>query len=274
MGQEFGGYAAQVLRNIELTEEAIRSLRPLPLGGTAVGTGLNCPPNFPIRAISHLNALLETDFSEAENHIAANAARDELVALSGTLKTIAVTVSKIANDIRWLSSGPRNGLGELTLPAVQPGSSIMPGKINPVLAEALLMVAAQIIGYDSAITISGLGGVLELNTMMPLMAHNLLDGIEILTNAIQAFTAGTVEGIEANKERCQIYAERTLALVTALVPTLGYDAATRIAQEAERSGRTIREVAAERSGLSAAELEALLSPYAMTEPERVEDSSD
>ncbi len=201
---------------------------------------------------------------EAANHMEANAARDALVEVSGALKTIAVSLSKIANDIRWLGSGPRAGLGELRLPAVQPGSSIMPGKVNPVLAEALLMVAAQVIGYDTAITLGGLGGNFELNTMLPLMAYDLLGGIEMLANATRTFTERCVVGLEADAARCRESVERSLALATALTPLIGYDAAAEIAEEARRSGRTVREVALERGPWSAEELETLLDARRLT----------
>jgi fumarate hydratase class II len=174
LGQVFGGYAAQARRSVERAQRAVEALRELPLGGTAVGTGLNRPVRLPGRAIAYLNQALETDFVEAENHVEANAARDGIVEASGALKTIAVSLTKIANDIRWLGSGPRNGLGELTLPAVQPGSSIMPGRVNPVMAEALNLVAAQVIGHDAAITLGGLGGYFELNLMMPLLAYEVM----------------------------------------------------------------------------------------------------
>ena len=266
LGQVFGAYAAQVGWATERLRAAMVELRALPLGGTAVGTGLNRAPEFPQRAITHLNTALDADFIEAENHIAANAARDSVVAASGALKATAVALTKIANDVRWMGSGPRNGLGELRVPAVQPGSSIMPGKINPVMAEALIMAAAQVIGYDAAITQCGLGGNFELNTMMTLMAHDLLQGIDLLTNAVRAFTERCVTGLEANAESCRGGVERSLALATALVPAIGYDAATEIAQEAHRTGRTVREVALARGILPADVLDARLDPHAMTEP--------
>ncbi len=266
LGQVFGGYAAQVGWATTRLRAAMVELRALPLGGTAVGTGLNRAPEFPQRAIAHLNTALDAEFAETEEHIAANAARDGVVAVSGALKATAVALTKIANDVRWMGSGPRNGLGELRLPAVQPGSSIMPGKINPVMAEALIMAAAQVIGYDAAITQCGLGGIFELNTMMTLMAHDLLQGIDLLANATRAFTARCVTGLEADAEHCQATVERSLALATALAPALGYDAATKIAQEAHRTGRTVREVARARGVLPEDELDALLDPYAMTEP--------
>jgi fumarate hydratase class II len=244
----------------------MEALRELPLGGTAVGTGLNRPLDFPRRAIAALNEALATDFVEAANHVEANAARDGIVEASGALKTIAVSLTKIANDIRWLGSGPRNGLGELELPAVQPGSSIMPGKVNPVMAEALILVAAQVIGHDAAITLGGLGGYFELNLMMPLLAYDLLRSIEWLANGVGAFTDRCVVGIEANEAHCRETVERSLALATALAPVIGYDEAAAIAQEAHRTGRTVRQVARERAALSDEELEALLTPYRMTEP--------
>lgn len=266
LGQEFGGYAAQIEKGIERARKAMEALNELPLGGTAVGTGINCPIGFPERAIAHLNQALGTAFVEAGNHFEANAARDALVEASGELKTIAVSLTKIANDIRWLGSGPRNGLGELRLPAVQLGSSIMPGKVNPVMAEALIMVAAQVIGYDAAIVLGGLGGHFELNLMMPLIAHNLLSAIEMMANAIRAFTDRCVVGIEADEERCQETVKRNLALATALAPVIGYDKAAEVSKEAYRTGRTVREVAIEWDVLSPEELDGVLDPYRMTEP--------
>ncbi len=258
LGQEFGGYAAQAGLSVSRARRAMEALRELSLGGTAVGNGVNCPPGFPAHTIAHLNAALSTEFVEAANHMEANAARDGVVEASGLLKTIAVSLSKIADDIRWLGSGPRNGLGELHLPEVQPGSSIMPGKVNPVMAEVLLMVAAQIVGYDATITVAGLGGQFELNTMMPLMAYDLLGGIVLLANAVHAFTERCVVGLEADAARCQDSVERGLALATALVPFIGYDAAAEISKEAYCSGRTVRQVALERGVLSPEQLEQVL----------------
>jgi fumarate hydratase class II len=266
LGQEFSGYVAQVDKGIGRARKAIQALNELPLGGTAVGTGINCPAEFPQRAIAHLNQALSTTFVEAENHFEANAARDGVVEASGALRTIAVSLTKIADDIRWLGSGPRNGLGELRLPAVQPGSSIMPGKVNPVMAEALIMVAAQVIGYDMAIALGGLGGHFELNTMMPLMAYNLLSSIEWMANAVRAFTNRCVAGIEADEERCRETVERNLALATALAPVIGYDKAAEISKEAYRTGRFVREIALERGVLSPEKLDAVLDVYKMTEP--------
>jgi fumarate hydratase class II len=265
LGQEFSGYAAQVQKGVERAQKAIAALNELPLGGTAVGTGINCPLDMPARAIAHLNTALGTDFVEAANHFEANACRDAAVEASGALKTLAVSLTKIANDVRWLSSGPRNGLGELRLPAVQPGSSIMPGKVNPVMAEATIMACAQVIGYDAAITQGGLGSHFELNLMMPLIAHNLLCSIELLANAARAFTDRCVTGIEADQVRCQETVERSLALATALAPVVGYDRAAEIAKEAHRSGRTVRQVALAWRVLPPEELEAILDPRRMTE---------
>jgi fumarate hydratase class II len=266
MGQVFAGYAAQARKSVERARRGVQAMRELPLGGTAVGTGLNRPVAFPQRAIALINEALGTEFVEAENHVEANAARDGVVEASGELKTIAVSLTKIANDIRWLGSGPRNGLGELTLPAVQPGSSIMPGKVNPVMAEALILVAAQVIGHDAAITLGGLGGYFELNLMMPLLAYDLLHSIEWLANGVRAFTDRCVVGIEANEERCRQMVERSLALATALAPAIGHDRAAEVAKEAHRTGRTVREVAESGGVLPPAELDAALDVYRMTKP--------
>ncbi len=264
LGQEFGGYATQAQKGIDRARRAIGALREVPLGGTAVGTGINCPPDFARHAIGYINIEAETSFVEASNHIEANATRDAIVEAFGELKTIAVSLTKIANDIRWLGSGPRNGLGELRLPPVQPGSSIMPGKVNPVMAEALIMAAAQVIGYDAAITQCGLGSHFELNMMMPLMAHNLISAIELLANAVRVFTDRCVIGIEANEEHCREMVERSLALATALAPHIGYDKAAEISKEAYRSGRTVREVAIEHEVLPESELDELLDARKMT----------
>jgi fumarate hydratase class II len=267
LGQEFGGYATQIAKGIGRAISARKALRELPLGGTAVGSGINRPRGFPKAAISELNRLTGHKFTEAEDHFEANAARDACVQASGSLKTIAVSLFKIANDMRFLASGPRNGLGELRLPAVQPGSSIMPGKVNPVIAEATIMACAQVIGNDAAITLGGLGSHFELNLMMPLIAHNLLASIGLLANAARTFTDRCVIGIEADEERCQEIVERSLAMATALAPALGYDKAAEIAKEALKTGRTVREVALARKVLSPEALDAALDPRKMTEPD-------
>ncbi len=265
LGQEFSGYAAQIACGIDRAQRALSALEEVPLGGTAVGTGINAPVGFAELALEQLNAALGTHFRRARNPFEANANRDALVEVSGLLKTIAVSLSKIANDIRWLGSGPRNGLGELRLPAVQPGSSIMPGKANPVMAEALLMVCAQVIGYDAAVTLGGLSSVFELNMMQPLLAYNLLTGIRLLSQGVQAFSVRCLRGLEADEAACRAGLERNLTLVTALVPYIGYDRAAAISQEAERSGRTVREVALEQGVLTPDELEMILDPYRLTE---------
>jgi fumarate hydratase class II len=271
MGQVFGGFKSQVDHSIDRVHRAQEVLRPLPLGGTAVGTGMNAPVGFAAAAISSINTALDMAFVEATNHVEANAARDPLVEVSGLLKTVAVSLHKIANDIRWMASGPRNGLGELTLPAVQPGSSIMPGKVNPVIAEALIMVCAQVVGLDTANTLGGLGGYFELNLMMPLLAYNLLTATAMLANASRLFADRCVKGIEVNAEACEAAVERGLALATALAPVIGYRRAAEIAKAARRTGRTVREVAAERGVFSPEELDALLDPQRMTEPGLLED---
>lgn len=265
LGQEFSGYAAQARKSVGRAGRAIAAVRELPLGGTAVGTGINCPPDFARQAIERLNQALDADFVEASNHFEANAARDGLVEVSGQLKTIAVSLSKIANDVRWLGSGPRAGLGEIHLPAVQPGSSIMPSKVNPVMAEALIMVAAQVIGHDAAIGLCGMGGYFELNLMMPLLAYDVLHAIAWLSNGVRAFTDRCVAGIKANEARCRETVEGNLALATALAPVIGYEQAAKISQEALRTGRTVRQVAEEWDVLHSQELDAILDPHRMTE---------
>jgi fumarate hydratase class II len=265
LGQEFSGYAAQVKKSIERTKKSMDALRELPLGGTAVGSGINAPPGFAQKAIDYLNKALGANFARAENSFEANAAREGIVEVSGDLKTTAVALSKVANDIRWLASGPQAGLGELLLPPVQPGSSIMPGKVNPVMAEALIMVAAQVISADVAITLGGLGGNFELNTMMPLMAYNLINAITWLAAATRAFTDRCVAGLQADEKCCRAMVERSPILVTALAHVIGYDHAAEIGKEAYRTGRTIREVALEKGILPLEELEKILDPFKMTE---------
>ncbi|MHC5038532.1 MAG: class II fumarate hydratase [Planctomycetota bacterium] len=267
LGQEFGGWAAQVGKGIARVKGAMSALHELPLGGTAVGSGINRPEKFPALAIEDLYRETGEAFFEARNHFEANASRDGAVEASGALKTVAVSLIKIADDIRWLGSGPRAGLGELRLPAVQPGSSIMPGKVNPVMAEALIMAASQVIGNDAAVTQGGLGGRFELNTMMPLIAANLLESVSLLARSAEVFTTRCVKGLQVDEGRARESVERSLALATALAPHVGYDKAAEIAKEAHRSGRTVQEVALEMSGLSAEILAEILDPEGMTEPE-------
>ncbi len=243
LGDEFGGYA----RQIELARERLQAVAPrlqeLALGGTAVGSGLNTHPAFAQRAIQRLAAETGIPFREAANHYQAQAAQDTAVELSGALKALAVGLVKIANDLRWLASGPRCGLGEINLPALQPGSSIMPGKVNPVIPEMLIQVAAQVVGNDATISLAGTGGNFELNVMLPVIAFNLLQSIDLLGNACRVAAEKCVRDISANPDRCAAYIEQSLALVTGFVPHIGYDQAAELAHEAWRSGRTVREVA-------------------------------
>ncbi|MFN2431516.1 MAG: class II fumarate hydratase [Gemmatimonadota bacterium] len=267
LGQEFGGYAKQVGHGRRRLGDALEGLTELALGGTAVGTGLNAHPDFPPRVIARLAERTGVRFREAEDHFEAQGARDAVVHASGALKTIAVSLGKIANDVRWMASGPRCGLGELSLPATQPGSSIMPGKVNPVLSEALLQACAQVVGNDVAITLGGQGGTFELNTMMPLMAHNLLQSMEVLAGACDAFRERCVEGIEANEERCLELAKLSLMLSTALAPRIGYDRAAALSKEAHATGESVEAVALRQGLLPEDELKRLLDPRAMTGPD-------
>jgi fumarate hydratase class II len=243
LGQEFAGYAAQVREGAERVRAALPRVAKLPLGGTAVGTGLNAHPEFAARVRERVAAATGLELSPPAHPFEAQGARDALVELSGALKTVAVSCTKLANDIRWMGSGPRAGLAELFLPELQKGSSIMPGKVNPIMAEVLTQVSAQVIGNDTAITVGGLSGAFELNVYIPLMARNLLQSITYLAAACRAFAARCVDGITANRERAQALAESTLVLVTALNPVVGYDAAAAISKEAAATGRSLREVA-------------------------------
>src|SRR5512133_4127882 len=243
LGQEFAGYATQVREGAERVGAALTRMRKLPLGGTAVGTGLNAHPEFAARVRERVAAATGLELSPPAHPFEAQGARDALVELSGALKTVAVSCTKIANDIRWMGSGPRAGLGELVLPELLKGSSIMPGKVNPVMAEVLTQVSAQVIGNDTAITVAGLQGHFELNVFVPLMARNLLQSITYLAAACRAVAAGCIDGITANTERAQSLAENTLVLVTALNPVVGYDEGAAISKEAAATGRSLREVA-------------------------------
>ncbi|RJP76059.1 MAG: class II fumarate hydratase [Candidatus Zixiibacteriota bacterium] len=266
LGQEFSGWASMVQHGIQALEHTENHLTELALGGTAVGTGINTHPEFAARAITRLNEESTVTFREAQNHFEAQGSRDAIVAASGALKTLAVSLIKIANDVRWLGSGPRCGLGELILPAVQPGSSIMPGKVNPVMAESLIQVCAQVIGNDAVITVGGMLGNFELNVMMPVMTWNLLDSITLMARGVNAFTDRLVRGLEADRRHCAEMVEKSLAMVTSLSPRLGYDTAAKIAREAWESGRTVREVVREKGLLSDSELDEILDPWSMTEP--------
>jgi fumarate hydratase class II len=267
LGQEFGGYARQVELAQARIRKALDDLYELPLGGTAVGSGLNAAPGFAKAAIAIIaERTTGLPFREAPNHFEAQAARDAVVFLSGALKSYAIALTKIANDIRWLGSGPRCGIGELHLPEVQPGSSIMPGKVNPVIAESVLMVCAQVIGHDATISWAAAAGAFELNTMMPVIAYDVLDSIELLAAASRNFAERCIAGLEANETRLRDTIEQSLALATALTPEIGYERAAALAKTAYLSRRTIREVAEEQSGIEQHKLADLLDPMQMVGP--------
>ncbi|MGH2355359.1 MAG: class II fumarate hydratase [Chloroflexota bacterium] len=265
LGQEFRGYAGQVERSIRRLGYAQQELAEVALGGTAVGTGINAHPEFAARVCSRLEDLAGVTVRETENHFQAQATMDAAVSAGGVLNTVAVSLLKIANDVRWLGSGPRAGLFEILLPEVQPGSSIMPGKVNPVIAEALIQVCAQVMGNYHAVTLGGQWGFFELNTMMPLIGHNLLESIDLLAAASANFSAQCVKGLEAMESGPKTV-EQGLAICTALAPEIGYDAAAAIAKEAYQTGRTVREVARDRTRLADADLDRLLDAAAMTKP--------
>ncbi|PYS42241.1 MAG: aspartate ammonia-lyase [Acidobacteria bacterium] len=266
LGQEFGGYARQAQLSIRRVEKLRESLGELPLGGTAVGTGINTHPRFAARAIQHLSKLTGFNLRQAENHFEAQSAKDAIVETSGILKTIAVSFTKIANDLRWLASGPRCGIGEIRLPETQPGSSIMPGKVNPVIAESVLMAAAQVIGNDLTVTLGGQSGVFELHVMMPVMAYNLLESIRLLATSAVNLADRCIVGIQANVERCNEMVEKSLAMCTALAPEIGYDAAAAIAKESYETGKTVREIAMAKRIMPPKRLKEVLDPMRMTKP--------
>jgi fumarate hydratase, class II len=268
LGQELSGYAHQARLGVERCQKAIRCLRELPLGGTAVGTGINSHTDYARQAIAVIAQRTGIEFVEAKNHFEAQSSKDGIVEAGGQLKTIAVSLTKIANDLRWLASGPRCGIGEISITATQPGSSIMPGKVNPVMSEMMLQVAAQVIGNDATITwAAAMGSTFELNVMMPVMAYNLLQSIELLSRAAQVFADRCVAGIEANLERCQSLVEQSLAMCTSLAPLIGYDKAADIAKESFKTGKTVRQIALERRVLPEAELSKALDARRMTQPQ-------
>jgi fumarate hydratase class II len=266
LGQEFAGYARQAELGRMRATKAIKALRELPIGGTAVGTGINTHPEFGWRMAAALSEATGLEFVEATDHFEAQAAKDAVCEASGQLRTIAVSLSKIANDIRLLGSGPRCGFGEINLPATQPGSSIMPGKVNPVMSEMMVQVCAQVIGNDAAVGNACRESFFELNVGMPLMVHNLLESVRLLAAAARVFADRSVAGIEANEQRCKELIEGSLAMCTSLAPLIGYDKAAAIAKEAYATGMTVRQVAREHQVLSDAELDQALDPMSMTRP--------
>jgi fumarate hydratase class II len=265
LGQEFGGYAAQVRKGIGRVAGILPELEELALGGTAVGTGINAPPGFAEAVIARIAERTGRGFREADDHFEAQAAKDAAVNASGALKTVAVSLFKIANDLRWLASGPATGIAEIKLPALQPGSSIMPGKVNPVIPEAVMQAAAQVVGNDAAITWGGAAGNFELNVMMPLIARNLLESIGLLAASAEMLRTKCIEGIEADADRAADLVGRNVIIVTALAPKIGYDRAAEVAKRAFREGRSVRDVALEMEVLPEAELDAALDLYPMTE---------
>ena len=264
LGQEFGGYSAQVVEGIERLRDTLPRVGRLPLGGTAVGTGINAPGTFARSVVKRLADDLGLPITEAPDHFAAQGARDALVEASGQLRTVAVSMVKIANDIRWMGSGPRAGLAEIRLPDLQPGSSIMPGKVNPVMAEAMTQVAAQVIGNDAAGAFGGSQGNFELNVFMPMMARNLLESIRLLTNVSRLFADRCVDGIEADVERCRTYAESSPSIGTSLNPYIGYEKAAEIIKTSVKTGRSIRDLVREQGLMSDAELDRALDVLAQT----------
>ncbi len=266
LGQEFAGYARQLELSCDRVRKAIEAVLELPLGGTAVGTGLNCHPEFPPKAIAFIAEQTGIDFKEAEDHFEAQAAKDGLVEASGQLKTIATSLFKIANDVRWLGSGPRCGIGEISLPSTQPGSSIMPGKVNPVMCESLMQVAARVMGNDTTVTWAAANGNFELNVMMPVLADSLLESINLLANASKIFQERCVDGIEANEARCSELIEYSMSMVTSLAPIIGYDTAAKIAKQSVETGKTVRELCLEMEVMPPDALKAALDPAMMTAP--------
>lgn len=267
LGQEFSGFERQIEQSIWRIQRSLTSILELPLGGTAVGTGINTHPEFARTAIQELSKLTELPFFEAINHFEAQSAKDGLVEMHGQLKTIAVSISKIANDIRWLGTGPRCGLGEIALPSIQPGSSIMPGKVNPVIPESVLMVCAKVIGNDATVTYAGaLGSNFELNVMMPVIAYAIIESIDLLSSVSRNFVTKCIQDIVPNEKRLHDLAEASIATCTALVPVLGYDKSAELAKKAFATGKPLREIAIEESGLPAEQLNALLDLHSMTKP--------
>ncbi len=266
LGQEFGAYALAVRRDGERIAQAAEDVKRLGIGGTATGTGLNSHPGYHAAMVAKLSQLAGIAFRSSGNLFESMQSAADLAHLSGALRTLALTLTRIANDLRLLSSGPTTGLAEITLPAVQPGSSIMPGKVNPVMAEMLNMTCFHVLGNDQTIALATQAGQLELNVMMPIIAYNLLQSLQVMTNGIRAFSTWCVEGIEANEARCRRLAESSIGLATALNPYIGYAAAAKVAQEALARGMSLRQVVLEHGYLTAEQLDAVLDPFTMTEP--------
>jgi len=266
LGQEFSGYQSIIENSLSQINQTKKLLSKLAQGGTAVGTGINTHKKFGLLIAKEISSFSNIKFSKTRNHFEAQSSQNGAVAFSGSLKTLAVGLNKIANDIRWLSSGPRSGLGELTIPAVQPGSSIMPGKVNPVICESVIQVCAQVIANDTAINLGGLGGVFELNLMLPLIAHNMLFSINILSNSINIFVDKLLVDIKANIDKCEGYIEGSLAMCTSLVPEIGYDKAAQIAYEAFNTNKTIKQVLKDNKVLSDQKIDDLLNPKLMIKP--------
>jgi fumarate hydratase class II len=266
LGQEISGWARQVELGMARLQASLPRVMELAQGGTAVGTGLNTYPEFGSGVAAELSGAYGIGFVEADNHFEAQAAQDAAVELSGALKTVAVSLLKIANDVRLLNMGPRCGIGEITVPSVQPGSSIMPGKVNPVIAESLAQVCAQVIGNDAAITVGGASGLLDLNVMLPVMAHNLLESERLLASASLMFADKCIAGLAANIEKCEQQIEWSMSMVTSLAPVIGYDRASEIAKQAVAEGKTVRQLCLEQKLLPEDELNRLLDPSGMLAP--------
>ena len=266
LGQEFSGYSKMIENSILRLENDLPFLFKLAQGGTAVGTGINTHKDFGKLIAKEISIVTGLNFSESDNHFESQATQDSIVHFSGSLKTLAVSLYKIANDIRWLGSGPRSGLGELVLPAVQPGSSIMPGKVNPVICESLIQVSSQVVGYDNAITLGGMGGIFELNLMLPLIGSNILESINILSNGMVMFRKKLLDNLSANEKKCNGYIEDSLAMCTSLAPIIGYDKAAGIAKKAFKTDKTVREICIEDKVLSEDDLNRILDPYSMIKP--------
>tara|TARA_B100001121_G_scaffold309056_1_gene334722 strand:+ start:241 stop:1626 length:1386 start_codon:yes stop_codon:yes gene_type:complete len=266
LGQEFGGFSQMVQNSIQFIKESNKALTFLAQGGTAVGTGINSHPKFAKKFANEVSKITKVKFTEAENHFDSQSSKDGIVNLSGSLKTYATSLMKIGNDIRWLGSGPRCGFGEIIIPSIQPGSSIMPGKVNPVLAESLTQVCAHVIGNDLTITIAGQSGNFQLNVMMPVMLHNLMESIELLSSSSEIFATDCIKGIEADKKICEGYIEESLAMCTSLAPIIGYNKAAMVAKKAHETGKTVREIVNEDKILSKEESDRVLNPITMVKP--------